>query len=156
RRKLPTSDSRLRHRQDGGFLSCHRDRCRFLVSAVIAGWWNSSGRVPERARTSSWRRAMSRVVSVFLPNFPTDRFRRALGGDTLPADQPLVLAGSDGRRRVVTAANETALRQGLRPGMPLAKAQVLVPSLRIENADPQGDAEALERLAFWALRYTPE
>jgi protein ImuB len=39
--------------------------------------------------------------------------------------------------------------------MPLAKAQVLVPGLRIENADPYGDAEALERLAFWALRYTP-
>lgn len=78
-----------------------------------------------------------------------------MGGDTLPADQPLVLAGSDGRRRVVTAANEAALRQGLRLGMPLTKAQVLVPGLRIENADPEGDAEALERLAFWALRYTP-
>lgn len=98
---------------------------------------------------------MTRVVSVFLPSFPTDRFRRALGGDTPQADQPLVLAGSDGRRRVVAAADETALRHGLRPGMPLAKAQVLVPGLRIENADPQGDADALERLAFWALRYTP-
>lgn len=66
-----------------------------------------------------------------------------------------MLTASDGRRRVVTAANEAALRQGLRPGMPLAKAQILVPGLRIENADPQGDAETLERLAFWALRYTP-
>lgn len=53
------------------------------------------------------------------------------------------------------AANEGALRQGLRPGMPLAKAQVLVPGLRIEEYDPRGDLESLERLAFCALRYTP-
>ena len=66
-----------------------------------------------------------------------------------------MLAASDGRRRVVTAANEAALRQGLRPGIPLAKAQVLVPGLRIEDSDPRGDLESLERLAFWALRYTP-
>jgi protein ImuB len=66
-----------------------------------------------------------------------------------------VLAASDGRRRIVMAADEAALRQGLRAGMPLAKAQVLVPGLRIENADPHGDEGALERLAFWALRYSP-
>nr|WP_245453290.1 hypothetical protein [Aquibium carbonis] len=53
------------------------------------------------------------------------------------------------------AADDVAIRQGLRPGMPLAKAQVLVPGLRIENADPTGDIDALERLAFWALRYSP-
>ena len=48
-----------------------------------------------------------------------------------------------------------ALRQGLRVGMPGAKAQVLVPGLQVENADQAGDEAALERLAFWALRYTP-
>lgn len=47
------------------------------------------------------------------------------------------------------------MRQGLRSGMPLAKAQVLVPGLLIEDADPAGDIDALERLAFWALRYSP-
>lgn len=98
---------------------------------------------------------MTRVVSLFLPSWPTDRVRRASAGDTLPVDQPLVLAGSDGRRRIVMAADEAALRQGLRPGMPLAKAQVLIPGLRIEDANPHGDEEALERLAFWTLRYSP-
>jgi protein ImuB len=39
--------------------------------------------------------------------------------------------------------------------MPLAKAQALVPALRVEDADPKGDVAALERLAFWALRYSP-
>lgn len=53
------------------------------------------------------------------------------------------------------AADDEAMRQGLRPGMALAKAQVLVPGLRIEDADPNGDIDALERLAFWVLRYSP-
>lgn len=39
--------------------------------------------------------------------------------------------------------------------MPAAKAQVLLPGLAVADADPNGDAAALERLAFWALRYSP-
>jgi protein ImuB len=66
-----------------------------------------------------------------------------------------VRAGSDGHRRVVLAADEAARLAGLRVGMPATKAQVLVPGVTIADADPQGDAEALERLAFWALRYSP-
>lgn len=38
--------------------------------------------------------------------------------------------------------------------MRLAKAQVLVPRLRIAATDPKGDIDALEQ-AFWALRYSP-
>jgi protein ImuB len=55
----------------------------------------------------------------------------------------------------VLAADEAAHQTGLRVGMPATKAQVLVPGVTIADADPQGDAEALERLAFWALRYSP-
>ena len=66
-----------------------------------------------------------------------------------------MLVGSDGRRRVVLAADAAAQRAGLHVGMPATKAQVLAPGLVVEDADPQGDAEALERLAFWALRYSP-
>ncbi|BCW88259.1 Protein ImuB [Alphaproteobacteria bacterium SO-S41] len=40
--------------------------------------------------------------------------------------------------------------------MPATKAQALVPGLVIKEADPAGDADALERLAVWALqRYAP-
>lgn len=66
-----------------------------------------------------------------------------------------MLVGSDGRRRVVLAADKAAQRAGLHVGMPATKAQVLVPGLAVADADPQGDAEALERLAFWTLRYSP-
>jgi protein ImuB len=98
---------------------------------------------------------MTRVVSVFLPTWSTDRFKRRSPAASLPPDQPLVLVGSDGRRRAVLAADAAAKGAGLHVGMPAAKAQVLVPGLAMADADPQGDVEALERLAYWMLRYSP-
>lgn len=37
----------------------------------------------------------------------------------------------------------------------MAHAQALVPDLLVADADPDGDAAALEKLAQWALRYSP-
>jgi len=81
--------------------------------------------------------------------------RRKAGGSAPTAEAPLVLIGSDKNRRVVLAADAAALAAGLRPGIPVTKAQVLVPGLAIQDADPQADAEALERLAVWMLRFAP-
>jgi protein ImuB len=71
------------------------------------------------------------------------------------AATPLVLVSQTGRRREVVAANAAALKVGLRVGMPATKAQALVKELVIHHADPDADAEALVRLAVWALRYSP-
>jgi len=98
---------------------------------------------------------MSRVVSLYLPNWPTDRLRRKMAASAPDPALPLVLVGQTGRRREVTAANAAALKIGLRIGMPATKAQALVKELLIQDADPVADAEALERLAVWALRYSP-
>jgi len=99
---------------------------------------------------------MARVVSLFLPSWPTDRLRRTLGAAAPPVEAPLVLAGLDGRRRVVLALDAAARRAGLRVGMPAAKAQALVPGLIVRDAEPPADAKALDRLALWALqRYAP-
>ncbi|WP_246679953.1 hypothetical protein [Mesorhizobium sp. B1-1-9] len=98
---------------------------------------------------------MARVVSLFLPTWPTDRVRRKAGDAAPPAEAPLVLIGRDKNRRVVLAADAAALAAGLRPGLPVTKAQVLVPGLSIQDADPQADAEGLERLAVWMLRFAP-
>ena len=72
-----------------------------------------------------------------------------------PVDQPLVTAAHDGRRRVVASADRAASVLGLRRGMPLAHAQAMLPGLAVAEADPNGDADALGRLAFWLLRYAP-
>jgi len=56
----------------------------------------------------------------------------------------------------VLAADAAAQAVGLRVGMPATKAQVLVPGLIIQDADPAADAEALDRLALWMLqRFAP-
>lgn len=81
--------------------------------------------------------------------------RRRAGDATPPAEAPLVLIGRDKNRRVVLAADAAAFAAGLRAGMPVTKAQVLVPGLAIQDADPQADAEGLERLAVWMLRFAP-
>ena len=98
---------------------------------------------------------MSRVVSLYLPTWPTDRLRRKMGAAAPDAARPLVLVGQVGRRRDVVAANAIAIQAGLRVGMPATRAQALVKELVIQHADPAADAEALERLAIWALRYSP-
>ncbi|ESQ79445.1 DNA polymerase Y family protein [Asticcacaulis sp. YBE204] len=69
---------------------------------------------------------------------------------------PLVLKGSDGRRRIVTAIDDFAHSLGIRVGMPVAKAQALVNDLHLVDADPHADLTELEALALWGLRrYSP-
>lgn len=98
---------------------------------------------------------MKRVVSLFLPSWSTDRLRRKAGDAAPPVEAPLVLIGREGNRRVVLAADAAATAAGLRAGMPVTKAQVLVPGLIVQDADPTADAEALDRLAAWLLRFAP-
>src|SRR5271165_6259912 len=99
---------------------------------------------------------MPRVVSVFLPAWPTDRLFRQLGAAAPPVEAPLVLSSRTGSRRMVFAANAAAQAAGLRIGMAVTKAQALVSDLVIRDAEPAADAEGLEKLAVWALqRYAP-
>lgn len=51
----------------------------------------------------------------------------------------------------MSAADAAARAAGLRAGMPVAAAQVLAPGLLVRNAEPEKDADALERLALWLL-----
>ncbi len=97
---------------------------------------------------------MRRVVSLFLPTWPTDRLRRH-GHATLPVRQPLITGAHDGRRMVIAAADAAARALGLRPGMPLAHAMAMVPDLLVVDADPEGDRRALSDLAAWCLHLSP-
>jgi len=96
---------------------------------------------------------MRRVVAVWLPTWPTDRLRRSPGAPS--PEMPLITAASDGRRMVVAAADRAALALGIRSAMPLAHARAMVPGLTVVDADPEGDAVALARMAAWCLRYSP-
>jgi protein ImuB len=56
---------------------------------------------------------------------------------------------------VLTAVDDTAERLGLSPGLALAQARAMYPSIEAVEEDAAADAALLERLADWALRYTP-
>ena len=99
---------------------------------------------------------MQRVVSLYLPTWPTDRFRRLSGKDAPPVEKPLVMIGRHGSRRLVLALDKAAKAAGIRPGTPVSKAQALVPGLIVEDLDADGDSRALQQLAFHFLRiYAP-
>lgn len=55
----------------------------------------------------------------------------------------------------MASVDAAARAQGLTPGMTVALAQAMSPGVVVVDADPDADASALERLAVWALRYTP-
>ena len=97
---------------------------------------------------------MRRVISLWLPFWPTDRLRRRRYA-ALPADVALVTSGHDGRRMVIASVCRAARGLLLRVGMPLAHAQAMVPDLTVAPATPAEDARALDRLAAWCLRLSP-
>ena len=93
-----------------------------------------------------------RILVVWFPWWATERLARHCPE---ASSQPFVTAGESRNRQVITAANPSATRAGLVPGMPLADGRAIVPDVVVRPADPDGDARALERLARWADRFTP-
>lgn len=95
---------------------------------------------------------MKRVISLWLPRLSTDRLaRRAPQWRAQPA--ATVASVSGGQR--LAAVNEAAHRAGAHPGMRLADARALLPSLLTTQEDPAADHRLLEKLASWCDRYTP-
>lgn len=97
---------------------------------------------------------MTRVVSIYLPDLPTDRIRR--DDPSIPAEQAIAVIATSGSKRWVSAVDTAARKAGLRVGMPAAKAQALFRGLMLVDAQPHVDAAALERITLWALtQYSP-
>jgi protein ImuB len=102
---------------------------------------------------------MRRVMLLSLPRWPIDRRRQrqsalSANGTALP-EGPLALAISVGTRRLIAAVDDAAEALGLAPGLPLTDARARYPALAVAEADPVGDAAALQRLAQWCRRYSP-
>ncbi|MET0567592.1 MAG: DNA polymerase Y family protein [Hyphomicrobiaceae bacterium] len=104
---------------------------------------------------------MSRIVSVWLPRWPIQRFLKAQAHQSsrsgqVDPDRPFVFAvdASGGPRiAALNAAAETFL---LRAGDPISDARAKIgEDLQVRPAAPDADSHALRRLALWATRYTP-
>jgi protein ImuB len=89
-------------------------------------------------------------LAAHFPRLPLD----ALLPGTGQARAAAVVAPEDPRRSIV-ACNERAARQGVAPGMSLNAALALVPGLRVEERRLPAEAALLDRLARWALQFTP-
>ncbi|HXW41153.1 MAG TPA: DUF6504 family protein [Xanthobacteraceae bacterium] len=102
---------------------------------------------------------MSRIVSVWLPRWPIQRFiaAQAIAPAARPVDpeRPFVLAiaGAGGPR--IAALNQAAQAAGLAIAEPLADARAKADFLQVRAVDAAADDAALRRLALWATRYTP-
>lgn len=97
-------------------------------------------------------RAARRIVSLWLPRLPTDaRARR------FPElrDRPLAAILAERGRLSVVAVNRAAEGAGVLPGVTLADARAVEPTLAVFDAEPESDARLLERIAAWCTRYTP-
>ncbi len=68
---------------------------------------------------------------------------------------PFVLASPDRGRMIVTAPNVLATTKGVHPGMMLADARAIIPSLQVFDDEPGRAAILLNGLAAWLIRYTP-
>jgi protein ImuB len=94
-----------------------------------------------------------RFLSVFLPRLSTDRILRD-GGAKAP-DAPFAVWTKIKGGDYLAAVDARAQNLGLKPSMTVADARAMRPSLRLEQADPQADADLLASIADWHRRFTP-
>jgi protein ImuB len=101
---------------------------------------------------------MRRVLSLWLPHWPTDRLIRAWRrqrAEQPPVGRPLVLVTPAQGAVRLTAVNAAAAAAGLAPSRTLADARALCPDLAVADAAPVADRRALAALADWCTRYSP-
>jgi protein ImuB len=91
-------------------------------------------------------------LAVHLPALPLEVFERALA-EPLPL---AVDAGARGGRERILLANSAALDAGVRPGLGIAAARSLCPTLRLLLRRPADEQSSLRHLAIWCLGFTPQ
>lgn len=108
-----------------------------------------------------------RILALWLPYLRTDRILRQRWGrswraaspETAPPEQinraPLVVSHRDENAQRILALDGMAEALGLKPGMGIADARAMHPSIEIVEAEPVRDRRCLESLADWCDRYTP-
>ncbi|RJF74256.1 Y-family DNA polymerase [Rhodopseudomonas palustris] len=101
-----------------------------------------------------------RILGLWLPRLPTDRFERQLllPGSGSPAETPRpprVVAAKRDNALVVVACDARASQGGVMPGMPLATVRAMHPALDVIDHDPHADAVLLNAVADWCDRFTP-
>ena len=90
-------------------------------------------------------------LALHFPRLSLDILER--GGT--PGASPFAIASSSGSGATLVNCNRIARACGIRSGMTVAAASALASDLRIVIRDEAGERNALERIAAWAMQYTP-
>ncbi|MEN3976959.1 DNA polymerase Y family protein [Emcibacter sp. SYSU 3D8] len=98
------------------------------------------------------RNNKKRILTIWFPWLVSERLVRRE-----PELAKQVLAAIEERRGrlVLAAVNRRAFHGGLKPGMVLADARAVQPTLQTRFINAAADRAALVRLANWTMRYTP-
>lgn len=91
-----------------------------------------------------------RILSLWFPQLASDRVLRR---QDVPG--PFAVVATVGASDRVHCLNIAARRTGLRAGMPLTDARALCPDLITRPHDPDAQAQTLDALRRWAMRYAP-
>jgi protein ImuB len=92
-----------------------------------------------------------RFVSIWFRHLKTDWFSVR---QPVLREIPFVLSASDHGRMVITSVNERAFNLGIEPGMAVADARAIFPSLEVLDDDPALSEKLLKAIAEWCIRYT--
>ena len=96
---------------------------------------------------------MKRLLCVWFPNFPLQRF---LSEQPEHRARPCALFQQDGRQGIrVVACSREAVAEGIVPGMSLSDARSLLPSAHFSKHQPDADATALLNLAWSCQQFSP-
>ncbi|MEO0878877.1 MAG: DNA polymerase Y family protein [Pseudomonadota bacterium] len=101
---------------------------------------------------------MKRFVSIWFPDWPLTRLKRARLAACPPIslpEKPFVLVETGAHGLSVAAANTAAKECGVAVGLGFADARARAPSLLSEEIDRRADRAALRALAFWMIRVAP-
>jgi protein ImuB len=70
-------------------------------------------------------------------------------------EAPCIVVARQNNALQIYALDDAAAGLGLAIGLPLANARAICPQLRVFDADPAADADALNAIADWCDRFTP-
>lgn len=97
-----------------------------------------------------------RIVSIWLPHFAIQRWRRRHYGAKATAEtEPVALARPGTHGPVIHDVNAAAAALGISRGARVTDTRTLVPGLRVEDAEERLDSADLARLSHWCRRWCP-
>lgn len=97
---------------------------------------------------------MSRIVSIWLPEWAIERLRRQTPG-SVPEAEPFALVEKGPHGLRISAVNAAARAAGVTVGAALPDVRAAIPGLAVRPAEAARDRKALLALAGWLARYGP-